>query len=416
MNNLFNTFVSVVENGMYTGFFVYFMQCSRKKKIMFGLICFIALMSANFLLSKYNVMIGFASFITAVIGGLLVYFCSSQSFMSSAVIGLTPDLLTALINSLLTIVFSFFFYGTIDFAQLMTSNGTWLTILSKALQAILFWVSAKYLSKVTRKCTNKELSLIAMMVFMTIISIDAIEGLLYTHVFNEMNLSIIVVTNAIAAILLIATTNMIVKRNEEERKNELEKQLIASQLKYTHDSIAAADELHRLRHDVQHLLASLPESVVLTSAAKDLQERLSTIVLPVKTISPVIDTVINIKRDQAASKGIRFDCILNIIESPQLSEDDLYVLLVNLLDNAIEHIGVEKTIKIDMKITKNYFLLTIANSVNNRTVDENGNLMQTEEVKHGYGLKTIQAIVDTNAGNIRYEEKNHIFMVTLLFS
>jgi signal transduction histidine kinase len=209
---------------------------------------------------------------------------------------------------------------------------------------------------------------------------------------------------------------MIVKRNEEERKNELEKQLIASQLKYTHDSIAAADELHRLRHDVQHLLASLPESVVLTSAAKDLQERLSTIVLPVKTISPVIDTVINIKRDQAASKGIRFDCILNIIESPQLSEDDLYVLLVNLLDNAIEHIGVEKTIKIDMKSTKNYFLLTIANSVNNRIVDENGNLIQTEEVKHGYGLKTIQAIVDTNAGNIRYEEKNHTFMVTLLFS
>lgn len=416
MDNLFAISITIIENGLYTLFYSHFFTHTKAKKITAVILCFILLNTASFLSTNVSVSTGFISFITVLIGACSIYFCSDHSVPSSAVIGLFPDLITALINSHLSIILSFLFFGRIDFNQLMNAHGTWIIILSKILQALAFYWAARYLSKMNEKLSSKELILIALMLTLSIIGIDAVESLLYLQEFNGFYLSTIIVVDGIFSVLLIFVINMIVKRNETEKLHEMEKQLMESQIVNARNSIASENELHRIKHDVQHLLSSLPESVSGQPEALKLQNQLRNVNLPVSTICTPIDTVLNIKREQASAKGIQMICLLNIIEKPKMSDDDLYVLLINLLDNAIEHNGSERTITVEIKCTKEFLLIRISNSIDISVIDRNGKIKNRPSSVHGYGIKTINTIVRSYSGHIKFEEENHMFIVSIIIS
>lgn len=403
--NAFDIIISMIESFIYTMFYSYFFTGTKQKKIISSLTVFGMIFAVSFFMNG----IGYSNIITVIIEIILVSIFSKQNIFSSIAIATFPDLITAIINSILSIIFSYLFFQHIDFDTLMQTHGMWITILSKVLQAVIFIVSAKYIDRIIRKLQSKEMAFTSLSIILQIIVIDSIETLLYLHEFNSLNLAAVIIAEGMQMILLIMNLNLVIERSDQEKQSELQRQLLESQIHSVKTMIASEEELHMLKHDVQHMLNALDEN----EKTKKIQESLNTVVIPFSSSCKPIDTVLNIKREQAARKGIDMVCVLNIIDVPDISEDDLYIMLINLLDNSIEHCGIEKKIHLEIKCSKDHFYLKIQNPVDQIMIDDQGEFIVQKKKGHGYGIKTIKTVVKKYNGILVFQQVEYQFIVSI---
>ena len=81
------------------------------------------------------------------------------------------------------------------------------------------------------------------------------------------------------------------------------------------------------------------------------------------------------------------------------------MLLSNLLDNAIQHIGMEKNIRLTMNTQANFLRVSVVNSVDRQVLDEDGNMIRFNDKKsHGYGIGTIKEIVKKYDGIFEFRQ------------
>jgi signal transduction histidine kinase len=414
MTDAFNIIISLLEVLNYTAFIVYFFDCSNIRKWIAGTACYIILCFISLFLAN-SIATGYISFLIIAVSFLFVKFNSGRDIPSSMMIALFPDFITALINSLILIFASYLLYGTVNFNDLMNSYGVFIIILSKCIQIILFFIAAQYVKKILQKLHTIEMYMTDLMIIISMITIDSVEGLLYLGQYSSFYLSAVIISQALLTFLLIAVIRNIVCRNEEESRNEMNRQLLKSQSKSISNMIASEKELRELRHTVQHLLSSLPKNIHYDCDTVQLQKELSSISIPVTTKYPVLNTIVNIKREQAAEKGIQMILNLNIVTLPQIEDDDMYVLLVNLFDNAIDHIGAEKIINVTVRSIHGSFFIHTENSVDCYILDKNKKIPSSNNNLHGFGTRTIEAIVKKYKGLLKYDENNYNFSVRILF-
>ncbi len=88
------------------------------------------------------------------------------------------------------------------------------------------------------------------------------------------------------------------------------------------------------------------------------------------------------------------------------------MLLINLLDNCIEHCnGHQKYVSIDLYNKKKNLVLKISNSISETENIEEKNY----EEGHGFGLKSIKNTVDKYHGILKLTEENHNFCCGIVF-
>ena len=121
----------------------------------------------------------------------------------------------------------------------------------------------------------------------------------------------------------------------------------------------------------------------------------------------VLNYLLNRKILQCEELRIEKTCIVlgNVQES--IADIDMYVILENLIDNAME--ASLKTDKPEIYVmicrTEDTLSFNIGNSVMNGIKEINTHTQTTKEDsrKHGYGLKNIKDVVDKYNGEISYE-------------
>lgn len=135
----------------------------------------------------------------------------------------------------------------------------------------------------------------------------------------------------------------------------------------------------------------------------------------------ILDFILNQKKEIAEKKGIDFGiCVTALMEIP-LSDGDLSVLTGNLLDNAIEACDKMETgkrwILFRLRKRRDMLLIEISNSIGERPIIKNGELM-TSKVHawmHGYGLKSVRQIVETNEGVFSFLIEENVFKIQVSF-
>lgn len=128
-----------------------------------------------------------------------------------------------------------------------------------------------------------------------------------------------------------------------------------------------------------------------------------------RTGNLIVDTIINAKYSLMKTLGIK--CFIDIHIPTWLSIEmaDISVLIVNILDNAIEANNVEmenKYIKIFMAYDKNILIVTVINSYDGKLIkDRNGKLLTRKQDKftHGFELNSIEKIVQKYHGSVVVE-------------
>lgn len=141
----------------------------------------------------------------------------------------------------------------------------------------------------------------------------------------------------------------------------------------------------------------------------------------VKTGNSVLDTILTEKSLICAKYKIRFSCNTRARHLDKVDVIDLYTILGNILDNAIECVrnyeDPEKKV-ISLSILEKGDMLNIFadNYFDGELKMEKGFPITSKKDKgyHGYGVKSIKMIAEKYDGDIRISCKNHTFSIQVM--
>ncbi len=137
--------------------------------------------------------------------------------------------------------------------------------------------------------------------------------------------------------------------------------------------------------------------------------------------NPVADMLIEQKRVLAEKEGIAFDVEIVPIEDWIFTDNDTCSLLGNLLDNAIDACKRieqrDKWISLQIEMQKDFLFIKISNPIDELPVIKNGITVSTKQnkKKHGYGLKSVERIVNKYNGVITFRIEQNVFKVDISF-
>lgn len=139
----------------------------------------------------------------------------------------------------------------------------------------------------------------------------------------------------------------------------------------------------------------------------------------IETNHHIINTVINQKYYESASKGILFLCKINDMSKINMKNKDIALLLSNLLNNAIEaceKIEGQKYIKIKLILKNNKLILSVKNSYDGKLCRINNQLAtlkETDTESHGYGLKNVIKVVKDSDGDYVIKTTDSEFYISI---
>lgn len=118
----------------------------------------------------------------------------------------------------------------------------------------------------------------------------------------------------------------------------------------------------------------------------------------VNTNHTVVNVVLNRKYQDAQEKGIVMALLINDLSGLTISEEDLVILLVNLLDNAIEaceKLAENRVIQFKMVMEEKELVLSVRNPVKEavRIRDRRIATGKSDKSRHGIGLSNVDTVI-----------------------
>lgn len=183
------------------------------------------------------------------------------------------------------------------------------------------------------------------------------------------------------------------------------------------------DLINRKCHDLKHQISALK-----TMSDSERNESISEVEKAVliydsgiKTTNPVLNTLLNEKSLYCQGHNITLSCIIDDSHLDCLSTMEIYSLLGNALDNAIE--SAEKVTDPQKRVisltiaTKNRFLSIQTNNyfVGHLTLKDG--LPETtkgDTAYHGYGTRSMRSIVEAHNGSMQIKTENDIFLLQII--
>ena len=230
----------------------------------------------------------------------------------------------------------------------------------------------------------------------------------------------------VSNILLFYLFEENIKSEDEKRKTQLVQQQLQNQAQYFKD----LSEKHKLSnkaiHDTKNQLFAI--SILLsnneTNAAKlkidELCKNVFNTINISKTGNDAIDALINNKYQMIQQNNIIFNSNFVINSINEVDDIELCIIMGNALDNAIEacnKIKHDQNKEINLKAVQigDYLSIEISN-----TIDEPVNMLdnrpvtnKAEKELHGFGLQSIEEIVNKYDGHINFLQEDRLFYLKI---
>lgn len=205
----------------------------------------------------------------------------------------------------------------------------------------------------------------------------------------------------------LAVMNMLWKKEQEQY--ELSKENIA----------LINQKCHDLKHQIRAIRYMNKDEI--DAYLNEMEGSIEIYESIVKTGNEVLDTILTEKSLYCKERGITVSCVADGSQMGFINTIDLYAILGNALDNAIE--AVEKFMhqekrQIDVMIYRQqqFLVINIVNPMKEKLVfeEELPKTTKADRFHHGFGLKSIQYMVKKYDGNLNVSVEDGCFSLKIL--
>lgn len=238
----------------------------------------------------------------------------------------------------------------------------------------------------------------------------------------------------ILLIVLLGTTfatffwlaSSIYSRNHYLRQNRIKEEVINAQRKYYQSIYENDNELRKFRHDIRSQLGCLQllltegkteQAVVyLKSMGHHLEEMT---IQKFHTGSDILDAVVQQKWLEAKKKGISIDIAGSMTKPDFMDVYELCILFSNALDNGIEACenlrDQKKVITVSIVEHRKVIFVQITNPATPEMYEalRQGRTSKADSQRHGFGVKSIQDVVQKNGGEMDYRWEDGILTLEI---
>lgn len=209
-----------------------------------------------------------------------------------------------------------------------------------------------------------------------------------------------------------------IKEKEDLKILQLKNSLILNRYDEMNSHIK---KMREIRHEINHHLAAIQilcqngnverisEYIAEVSSNKMLKQDIT------YSNHPIVDSVLSNYAAQARNSGIRFEHQIGLPSSLSIMDADLLILLLNMLDNAMEASGqaCEKWIRFQMLLKGRFLIISCENSYCGTIVRQKGKLVSRKEDKeiHGQGISVMRSIAEKYQSTLVIDYDSEQFML-----
>lgn len=205
----------------------------------------------------------------------------------------------------------------------------------------------------------------------------------------------------------LAVMNLLWKKEQEQY--ELSKENIA----------LINQKCHDLKHQLRAMKSMSYEEIC--AYLTEMEDSVKIYETIVKSGNEVLDTILTEKSLYCKERGITVSCVVDGSQLGFINTIDLYAILGNAMDNAIEAVEKFKHVEkrqIDVCIyrSQQFLVMNIINPMKEKLVyeEELPRTTKKDTLHHGYGLKSIQYMVRKYHGCLNISEEDNCFSLKIL--
>ena len=255
--------------------------------------------------------------------------------------------------------------------------------------------------------------------------------LLYVHIIPYNN-TLAIICCGICIFMLVCTGFVLALLHHLEEKNKqlLSHEILLTQIeeqkKLIHSQHQQSQLTSFLRHDLKNLLLNyqlLLEQDNVNAVQMDISNRIGDF-SAIDTIqysrNAIFDSLLHSKIENCKEQNIKFNVHADM--PPDYDKLDLFVIISNLIDNAIEAESQinnsNREISINTYTNENQIGFIIRNRVDESVLESNPNLTtkKSDSSIHGIGLQSVQYYVEKNRGLVSFFEEDGYFGVHIIIT
>ena len=227
----------------------------------------------------------------------------------------------------------------------------------------------------------------------------------------------------ITCILILFVQYSILRISELNREQGMIGQLMYERQKQYASEKGNIDIINRKCHDLKHQITAL-RSMKNDDRNQYIEEVENAVLMLdtfAKTDNEILNTIITNKGMYCEKQQIRFSVVADGKQLNFMKDMDIYALIGNALDNAIECVEKyddreQRVISLVIARKGNFLCIQIENYCYDQMNFRRGIPVTTKEDKgyHGFGMKSMKYIVEQYGGTMTIDYKDHIFILQML--
>ena len=175
---------------------------------------------------------------------------------------------------------------------------------------------------------------------------------------------------------------------------------------------------HDLKHQIRHIGQTAEIS---SSAVSEIEDLISIYDSTVKTGNDALDVILTEKSLLCNKNGVKLSCIADGERLDFMSEQDIYSLFGNILDNAIDAVMSlppdKRVISLHVRSADTLVSINANNWYDGELRFENGLPLTTKKDSefHGFGMKSIKYVTEKYGGDLQISADGGVFELNILF-
>lgn len=415
--DIFDIVINLIESTLYISF-VFIILKKNKDYLPYIAAIFIYFLSLN-LFNFFHIIPDFILNITTLfIIFLYASYLNSKQPLQNLFISLLIDCINNITVTTSVILTSFIY----EFPFYVGSSYVFMVITSKILFLLLGFIVSKYITTY-HLLNSKKIKYILLVLFVILLMYSQlIDFIFFKSVLNSYIMIILMLLNILSVFVCVIFFE---SQKEQIERLSLQKDMLRLETqekiyKLNQENIL---EIRKWRHDIKHLFLSIKhhlthneieEAISLLEQENQIANKSN---VYVHSGNDLLDSILIDKRNIIKDNNIHLIVNCGSNDCP-LNQTQFFIIVGNLLDNAIECCinTKQKQIDISIGIQKDYYFIKIQNSISQSILASNPRLITTKKdnLGHGFGIRNIKRIMNECNGDIHFDELNNQFIVKVL--